>query len=66
MIKTIAIILLLLILLSLLSGVVFLFKDAGNQKRMVTSLTIRVVLSVLLILVLVVGYFTGSIQPNNF
>lgn len=66
MFKTIAIILLLLILLSLLSGVVFLFKDAGNQKRMVTSLTIRVILSVLLILVLVVGYFTGNIQPNNF
>lgn len=66
MFKTVAIILLLLILASLFSGVIFLFKDTGKDKRMVTSLTIRVVLSVLLILVLVVGYFTGNIQPHRF
>ena len=64
MFKTIAIILLCSILISLASGVFFLFNDTGKEKRMVTSLTIRIVLSVLLIIVLIVGYFTGQIQPH--
>ncbi len=65
MIKIAAVIVLILILLSLLSGVVFLFKDSGDQKRVVTSLTVRVVLSIVLIVLLVVGYFTGQIHPHG-
>ena len=66
MLKILAIVILGLILLSLASSVVFLFKDSGNQKRVVTSLTVRVALSVALILVLIIGFLTGQIQPHGF
>ena len=66
MLKILAIVILGLILLSLASGVIFLFKDSGNQKRVVTSLTVRVALSIALILVLIIGFLTGQIQPHGF
>ncbi len=66
MLKQLALIILGLILLSLASGVFFLFKDSGNQNRVVTSLTVRVVLSIALIAVLIIGYLTGQITPHQF
>lgn len=54
-----------LILLSLVSGVIFLAKDNGKSNRVVTSLTTRVVLSVFLLCLLVVGYLTGQITPHG-
>ena len=66
MLKILAIIVLSLILLSLASGVFFLFKDQDNRNRVVTSLTVRVILSILLIAILVIGYMTGQIQPHGF
>ncbi len=66
MFKTLIIINLLLILVSLFSGVIFLAKDNGKTNRIVTSLTIRVALSVCLICLLLIGYFTGNLQPNQF
>lgn len=54
-----------LILLSLASGVFFLAKDDGKSNRVVTSLTIRVALSFTLIILVVTGFFTGAIVPNN-
>lgn len=65
MFKLTAIVLLCLILLSLASGAIFLFKDSDNQNRVVTSLTVRIVLSIALIVVLLVGYFTGELQPHQ-
>jgi len=65
MFKLTAIILLCLILLSLASGAIFLFKDSDNQNRVVTSLTVRIVLSIALIVVLLAGYFTGELQPHQ-
>jgi hypothetical protein len=53
------------ILISLFSGAVFLAKDNDNNNRMVTSLTARITLSILLIIVLVVGFMTGQIQPHG-
>ena len=66
MLKILAIIVLCLILLSLASGVFFLFRDSDNRNRVVTSLTIRVILSILLITILIIGYVTGQIQPHGF
>lgn len=64
MIKTLILINLALILLSLASGVLFLAKDNGNSNRVVTSLTIRVLLSFTLIGLIVGGYFSGVIVPH--
>ncbi|MCL6414273.1 twin transmembrane helix small protein [Aestuariirhabdus sp. Z084] len=54
----------LLIIVSLASGLFFLSKDSSEKTRVVKSLTVRVVLSVSLILLLIIGYYTGAIQPN--
>lgn len=64
MIKTLILINLGLILLSLASGVFFLAKDDGKTTRVVRSLTFRIVLSFALIVLLIVGFFTGAIQPH--
>ncbi|HRJ51391.1 MAG TPA: twin transmembrane helix small protein [Candidatus Thiothrix moscowensis] len=63
--KVLIVINLLLILISLVSGVFFLAKDNGNSNRVVTSLTTRVALSVFLICLLIVGYLTGQIAPHG-
>jgi hypothetical protein len=59
--KIVILILLAAVVVSLLSGLVFLVKDkdAPDSTRMLTSLKIRVGLSVALIALLVVSYFSG-------
>ncbi|RRJ82566.1 twin transmembrane helix small protein [Aestuariirhabdus litorea] len=54
----------LLIMVSLASGLFFLSRDSSEKTRVVRSLTVRVVLSISLILLLVIGYYTGAITPN--
>jgi len=53
------------ILISLFSGAIFLAKDDADSNRMVTSLTVRITLSILLVVVLLVGFMTGQIQPHG-
>jgi len=62
--KIIILINLLLVLLSLFSGAFFLAKDDGNQKRIFTSLALRITLSLTLLALLVIGYYFGLISPN--
>lgn len=62
--KLLVIVVLLGILASLGSGLFFLVKDQGDQRRVLRALTIRVALSVLLFLVLIVAWLGGFIQPN--
>ena len=59
--KTVILILLAAVVVSLLSGLVFLVKDrdAPDSTRMLTSLKIRVGLSIALIALLVTSYFAG-------
>lgn len=62
--KTLILVNLGLILLSLASGVFFLAKDGGKDRRLIASLTFRIVLSFTLIGLLIVGYYTGAISPH--
>jgi O-antigen/teichoic acid export membrane protein len=64
--KGVIVLLIVLIFLSLTGALVFLVQDKGKTKRTVTSLTVRVVLSMLLIILLVVGVATGLIEPHGF
>jgi len=50
---------------SLLAGGFFLVKDDPESKRLVTSLTFRVTLSILLFVSLFVGFRLGWIQPHS-
>jgi hypothetical protein len=61
----IIILLLLVILASLASGLVFLVKDEGRTNRTVKALTWRIALSLVAFAVLIVGYLTGLIQPHG-
>ncbi len=62
--KIVIIILLLLIVISLFSALFTLVKDKGQTNRTVNALTIRVVLSLVLIIVLVVSTKMGYLKKN--
>lgn len=49
---------------SLFSGLFFLMKDTGNQGRLVTALTVRISLTVAVVLLLVYGFWSGQLGWN--
>lgn len=53
-----------MVLLSLFSGLYFMYKDKGKSRRVVTALTIRIGLSVLIIVIVIFGYFSGMLLPK--
>lgn len=61
--KLLVLALLLAIVVSLFSGLFFLYRDQEGSPRMLNALKVRVALSVLLIVLLVVGYSVGWIAP---
>ena len=63
--KIYILILFLLIIISLGSGVFFLVKDESKSNRLVTSLTFRISLSIILFVSLLVGFMFGWIQPHG-
>lgn len=56
---------LVLIVYNLGAGLYYMLVDKGTTKRTVNSLTRRIGLSVVLILLVVLGIFTGVIQPHG-
>jgi hypothetical protein len=52
------------ILISLFSALYFLLKDKGRSDRTVKALTVRVVLSILLFALLILGYRFGFITQR--
>jgi hypothetical protein len=63
--KILVIIILVTILVSLGSALVFLVKDGGKTKRTVNALTVRISLSLALFLFLMFGYYMGWFVPNH-
>ena len=65
--KIIIVILLVAILVSLFSGLYFIYKDKGQSNRAVKALTVRIVLSAVVFVLLIVSYFFGFISgtPGN-
>lgn len=61
LIKIAIIIMLLLIVGSLFSALFFLAKDKGGGERTAKALTVRISLSLILFILLMVGYYTGVI-----
>lgn len=60
--KTLVIVLLVAILISLGFGLFFLTRDDSDPKRLLNALKIRVALTALLVATLVTAYFLGYIQ----
>lgn len=63
--KILIVLVLLAILGSLASGLIYLIKDNGSTERTVKALTVRIGLSVFLFLMLMLGIFTGVIKPHG-
>ena len=63
--KIVIVILLVVILISLASGLIFLVRDKGKSDRTVKSLTLRIVLSVALFVLLFIGFAAGLIKPHG-
>ena len=63
--KIIIVLFLLFIIGSLFSGLYYLIKDKGASERTVRALTVRISLSVLLFILLIIGYATGLLQPHG-
>lgn len=59
--KIVVILFLIFIVASLGSALYFLIKDRGQSDRMVKALTVRVVLSVVLFALLMLGFYLGLI-----
>ena len=66
MFKFAIITLLILIIYNLVMGFVYILKDKSSSSRGLTSLKTRIILSVLLFTLLIVGYYMDMIKPNNF
>ena len=49
---------------SLFSGLFFLVKDEGNSNRLVTALTVRVVLAVLTLALITWGFVSGQLVSH--
>ena len=63
--KTVILVLLFAIVVSLFSGLYFVYKDKGTTNRAVISLTIRIVLSVLVFALLIGSYYFGWIPGGK-
>ncbi|MBT5230942.1 MAG: twin transmembrane helix small protein [Methylococcales bacterium] len=63
--KYIVITVLVLIVASLASAMAYLVKDDSSSKRTVKALTVRISLSIALILFLVLAAYMGWIRPNS-
>jgi len=61
--KIIVILMLLVILGSLFSALVFLYKDQGQGTRTAKALTVRISVSICLFLLLMAGYYFGIVPP---
>lgn len=65
LIKIAIILALLMIVFSLFSALFYLGKDKGSGERTVRALTIRITLSILLFVLLLVGYYFGLVGSNT-
>jgi len=63
--KIIVVLFLIAILASLGSGLFYLVTDKGSSDRTVRALTVRIALSIVLFLLLMLGYLTGLLQPHE-
>ncbi|AGY91339.1 hypothetical protein SPICUR_01600 [Spiribacter curvatus] len=53
------------IVASLGSGLFYLIRDRGESRRTLNALTVRITLSIILFVLIVIGFLTGTISPNS-
>ena len=65
LIKILIVIAMLIVLFSLFRSLFFLTTEKQDSKRTVNNLRWRVALSVLLLILIVIGIYTGAIEPHG-
>ena len=63
--KLIIVAFLVVILYNLGAGLYYMLTDKGSTKRTVNALTRRIAMSVVLILLIILGIWTGVIKPHG-
>jgi hypothetical protein len=63
--RIVILLLLLVVLVSLFSGLYFVYKDKGSTNRAVIALTIRIAVSVLVFVILMGAYYFGWIPERG-
>lgn len=63
--RIVILILLAAVLVSLFSGLYFVYKDKGQSNRAVTALTVRIVLSILVFVILIASFYFGWIPKQG-
>jgi len=56
---------LLVIVVSLFSGLYYMLHDRGQSTRAVKALTVRITISLILFAVLMLGYWSGWLHPHG-
>jgi hypothetical protein len=64
MLKAAIALMLIATVVSLFSGLFFLVKDEGHFNRLVTALTVRVVLAVITLALITWGFFSGQLVSH--
>ena len=64
MLKIVIVVLMLAVIIILFSGLFFLIRDGGKTNRVVNSLAVRVTLSLLLLAVILIALWQGSLTMN--
>lgn len=62
MLKTVIVLLLVAIVISLFTGFVFFYKDKGRSKRVMYALGVRVTLAIILMICVFYGLSTGQLS----
>jgi hypothetical protein len=63
--RIVILLLLVVVLVSLFSGLYFVYKDKGQTNRAVIALTIRIAVSLLVFVLLIAGYYFGWIGERG-
>ena len=58
--------LLILIIYNLVMGFIYILKDKSPSRRGLASLKTRIILSLLLFILIIFGFYTDMIKPNSF
>ncbi|WP_339419207.1 twin transmembrane helix small protein [Pseudomonas sp. RL_105y_Pfl1_103] len=64
MLKAAIALMLIATVVSLFSGLFYLVKDEGNSNRLVTALTVRVVLAVITVALIAWGFLSGQLVSH--
>ncbi|MGH8445013.1 MAG: DUF2909 family protein [Solimonas sp.] len=64
-VKIVIVVLLVAIVTSLMTSMVFLVRDPSSKRRTLTGLKVRIALSITLLLFVVLSYLMGWIQPHG-